>query len=55
MGNKSPLTINGLGSGERAECHSRKTVNPDSGGKGEAGMVVLRASNQICLAFLPLI
>lgn len=55
MGNKSPLTINGLGSGERAECHSRKTVNPDSGGKGEAGMVVLRAGNQICLAFLPLI
>lgn len=36
MGGKSPLTINVLGSGERAECHLRKTVNPDGEGKGQS-------------------
>ena len=43
VGRENPFTINVLRSGARAECHSKQTVNPSGGEKGEAGVVVIRA------------
>lgn len=45
-GNRSPLTINVLGSGARAESHLRG-YKPRWGRREKATVVVIRAGNQI--------
>lgn len=51
-GNRSPLTINVLGSGARAESHLR-VYKPRWGKREKAGMVVIGAGNQIFPGPLP--
>lgn len=45
-GKRSPLTINVLGSGARAEGHLRD-YKPRCGRREKAGVVVIRAGNQV--------